>query len=301
MPEASLLQYTSSEAVEQCLQGNEQKCIALYVGSSDPLRTLPGAVPAGHSVTTVTGGCEYPPVLLLNEPSTLDLCDISPIATAMAEVKLRCLRLVDRQDFVCIWNQPRTLMRRTRVFERHIRPLLSPAAATCVEALSNPQVFKAVRDRIEKREGFAMSENGPCPNVERYEALQDIAQQTEISLTNKHLFDMQPPVEKPHTLYISNVGIVHDATRHYATRLLHKGWKRVLFTARDYAEDEYGSKLYTRKDGAWRKKESRQWSVVEEFHDCSFRVLGHEEGVDFPLLVECTPGNEKVTTETANA
>ncbi|HRH93627.1 MAG TPA: hypothetical protein PKV72_03800 [Candidatus Peribacteria bacterium] len=289
MREAPIHQETTERQVHACVHGDRRPYVALYIGSSDPIGLLNGAVPRGERVTSVTGGCEYPIALLHNEPSSLHLFDVSPIATAAAEVKLRCLRTLDRGDFERTWTPAAdTPLSRSAVFDRHVVPHLSPAALAATEVLSDAETMRRIGNDVAKRDRFAVPE---LPG-DGYERLQHIALCTDTRLSCANVLDLPAPIGEPHTLYISNVGIIHDHTRGYAARLAQIGWQRVLFTTSDIAEDHFGSKVYTTSGGRWGKRPDMEyWTTVESFYDCRYRVLGHEDA-DFPLLVECASAAE---------
>jgi hypothetical protein len=286
-----LEQQTTPEQVQECFE-HKHRYVTLYIGSSDPLSLLQDAVPQGQDVTSVTGGCEYPLALLQSQPNSLRLCDLSPVATAMAEIKLQCLRLLDSEDFLRIWDTRKGVaINKTEAFQRHILPLLSAAARLCADVLSDPTACAGLAHDIARRDAFAVHRKGPCHTIQKYQALQSIARETAITLHQGHLLDLAiPPPQSTHTLYISNAGIMHDRTCHLATRLADAGWPRVLYSASDGAEDELGTKLFQPKDGTWQKNDRTQhWKSYEVFHDCSIDVLGYQEGAEFPILVECTP------------
>ncbi len=294
MTEASLEQHTTEEQVGACLRTKSKSLITLYIGSSDPIDILSGVVERGQPITTVTGGCEYPLALLLNEPSALHLCDLSPVATAAAEVKLRCVRTLNDDDYRRTWPSSAIApLARTSVFERHVLHQLSPAAKLAAEFLADPEaiVREECRRSLERRNAFAFGSNALFAAPAQYSNLQVLARQTAITLRCAHVFDLDPPAAKqPHTLYLSNVGIVHDHTLNYAARLAQQGWPRVLYTANEHSRDDYGTRMFAiHNDRCMKSTQTSRWEFCEGYYRCGFGIVGYQGGAEFPVLLECTP------------
>lgn len=295
MKHAPLQQLTTEAEVQTFLQGKSPSYASLYIGSSDPLQSLLGATKQGEAVTTIAGGCEYPLSFLLNEPSALHLCDLSPIATAAAEIKLQCLRLLDTQDFLeTVTPEESTPLSNTSLLQRHVLPQLSAAGRTVAELLSSAAAFEEFtqQGRLEKRGGFTLNKQQIASKPGYYEHLQRLARAVPITLRSAHVRRLEPQL---HTLYISNVGILHGHTCSTAARLVEGGWQRVLYSAYQYSRDDYDTREFTFKHATgWEKNPaSRTWGFQEWYHHCAFRILGCQEETEFPLLIECTKTTER--------
>jgi hypothetical protein len=285
VPLTPLTQQTTEVELHDYLTKPPKQDRLLYTGSSDALSVLRQLDVRGRPVVSTIGGCEYPLVFLSGAPSALHLRDISPIACALAEVRLQCLRLLPYVEWQALqWGGSAGAFEHTAAFTRDVLPSLSPVATCIAEATKDWQTFESQGIHVERRAGHAWHPHVLGQDEAAFADLQHTARQTPITIACEYLHPTHEAIDPAAMLYMSNIGIEPEYVLGQCFRY-----------ARRYAQAvcslERNGHVIDRRILRWRDGhlhiDSYATETMEMMHRATATLVGIDDDAEIAAIVSC--------------